>query len=80
MDTDTKPDTESITSQTSQSTGYYTTSEGALPQPPAPTPERFPHPDHPYGVDRDGLPYFLTHETSHYIGFKDKEWSQGLHG
>ena len=73
MDTDTDLDTESITSQTSQSTKYYTTSEGALPKPPAPTPERFPHPDHPYGVDSDGLPYFLAHETSRYIGFKDKE-------
>ena len=73
-------DTESITSQTSQSTEYYTTSEGALPRPPAPTPEHFPHSDYPYGVDCDGLPYFLTHETSCYISFEDKEWSQGLHG
>ena len=80
MDTDTDPDTNSITSRTSQSTKYYTTSKGALPWPPAPTSKRFPHPDHPYGVDCDGLPYFLAHETNQYIGFKDKEWSQGLHG
>ena len=73
MDTDTEPDTESITSQTSQSTEYYTTSEGALPQPPAPTPECFPYPDHPYRVNCDGLPYFLAHKTSCYIGFEDKE-------
>ena len=31
MDTDTNLDTESVTSSTSQSTKYYTTSEGALP-------------------------------------------------
>ena len=80
MDTDTEPDIESVTSQTSQSTEYYTTSEGALPRPPAPTPERFPHPNHPYEVDHDGLQYFLAHETSRYISFEDKEWSQGLHG
>ena len=80
MDTDIDLDTKNITSQTSQSTKYYTTSEGALPQPPAPTPECFPYSDHPYGVDSDGLLYFLTHETSRYIGSKDKEWSQGLHG
>ena len=80
MDTDTDPDTNSITSWTSQSTEYYTTSKGALPQPPAPTFKPFPHPDHPHGVDHDGLPYFLAHETNRYISFKDKEWSQGLHG
>ena len=80
MDMDTDPDTNSVTSQTSQSTEYYTMSKGALPWPPAPTPECFPYPDHPYGVDCDGLPYFLAHETNWYISFKDKEWSQGLHG
>ena len=79
MDMDTNPDTDSITSRTSQSTKYYTTSKGALPQPPAPTPKCFPHPDHPYGMDCDGLPYFFAHETTRYIGFQDKEWSQGLH-
>ena len=79
MDTDTDQDTNSVVSWTSQSTKYHTASKGALPQPPAPTPKCIPHPDHPDEVDCDRLPYFLTHSTKHWIGFKDKEWSQGPH-
>ena len=63
MDTDTNQDMDSITSQTSQSIKYHTTSEGTLPQPPVPTPKCIPHPNHPIGVNQEGVPYFLAHST-----------------
>ena len=55
--------------------------EHVTPQPPSSevvivTPVWILHPDHPYSVDQNGLPYIMAHSTNQWIGF---DWGQGLH-
>jgi hypothetical protein len=73
IDTDNRPDQSPTPSQShtmSPSTTYHSGSESALPQSIHHlTAIHLPHPNHPYGIDPEGLPYITEHETNHWIGF-----------